>query len=71
MFWDWSIFEELRSEVVFDVEFVELVVLEVLSELSIVTLPDEPLIVLFGSTIGTITGLGIGLYIDIYFNRLV
>lgn len=55
----------------FDVEFVELVVLEVLSELSIVTLPDEPLIVLFGSTIGTITGLGIGLYIDIYFNRLV
>lgn len=71
MFWGWSIFEELRSEVVFDVEFVELVVLEVLSELSIVTLPDEPLIVLFGSTIGTITGLGIGLYIDIYFNRLV
>jgi len=69
MFWDWSIFEELRSEVVFVVEFVEL--LEVLSELSIVTLPDEPLIVLFGSTIGTITGLGIGLYIDIYFNRLV
>jgi len=71
MFWGWSIFEELRSKVVFDVEFVELVVLEVLSELSIVTLPDEPLIVLFGSTIGTITGLGIGLYIDIYFNRLV
>ena len=70
MFWGWSIFEELRSKVVFD-EFVELVVLEVLSELSIVTLPDEPLIVLFGSTIGTITGLGIGLYIDIYFNRLV
>jgi len=71
MFWGWSISEELRSVVVFDVEFVELVVLEVLSELSIVTLPDEPLIVLFGSTIGTITGLGIGLYIDIYFNRLV
>ena len=65
MFWVSSIYEELRLEVVFDVVFVELVVLEVLFELSIVTLPDEPLIVLFGSTIGTITGLGIGLYIDI------
>lgn len=65
MFWGSSIFEEFRLEVVFDVVFVELVVLEVLFQLSIVTLPDETLIVLFGSTIGTITGLGIGLYIDI------
>jgi hypothetical protein len=30
-----------------------------------VTLPDEILIVIFGSTTGTMTGLGIGLYIDI------
>ena len=68
--WSGVVTVEIVSDVEF-VEFVELVALEVLFEISIVTLPDVPLIVLFGSTTGTITGLGKGLYIDNLFSKFV
>ena len=71
--WSGVVTVEIVSDVKFVefVEFVELVALEVLFDISIVTLPDEPLIVLFGSTTGTITGLGKGLYIDNLFSKFV